>query len=76
MSVVVNSFLTVGELLDFLEGVDRDARVRYSRRNADGTYGSMPLHDVCVDGSGTVFVNTYFTENGTIVQPRVDLFDF
>lgn len=76
MSGDFKGFLTVGDLLDFLEGVDRDARVRYSRRNDDGTYSSTPLHDVCVDGSGTVFVNTYYTENGTIKQPSVDLFDF
>ena len=44
--------------------------------NDDGTYGSMPLHDVSICPDGKVLIKTFYNDYGNIKQPSINLDDF
>ena len=76
---MVNDFkrlLKVKDVLAVLNEADPEADIRWSRVNPDGTYGSMPLHDVSICPDGKVLIKTFYTEHGNIKQPSINLDDF
>ena len=76
---MVNEFkrlLKVKDVLAVLNEADPEADIRWSRVNPDGTYGSMPLHDVSICPDGKVLIKTFYTEHGNIKQPSINLDDF
>ena len=76
---MVNEFkrlLKVKDVLAVLNEADPEADIRWSRVNDDGTYCSMPLHDVSICPDGKVFIETFYTVHGNIKQPSINLDDF